>query len=66
MAETTEELYAELADAARTLLEAQTAYKALLARAALRTEKSEGIERIKQARDRLRGLLESAPTNRQT
>jgi hypothetical protein len=44
------------------LLEAQAAYHALLARAALRSEKSEAIKRIDQARENLRALLEKAST----
>jgi hypothetical protein len=65
MGKSVEELYTELADAARALLEAEAACNALLAREHLSSELSEAIGRIGQARDELRALLdEIASTTR--
>jgi hypothetical protein len=64
MGESAEELYAELADAARALLEAEAACNAVLTREHLSSELSEAIGRTVKARDELWALLERAPTTR--
>jgi hypothetical protein len=64
MGKSVEELYAQLADAARALLEAEAACNAVLARDHLSSELSAAIGRIVDARDELHALLAMAPTTR--